>query len=138
MKMSYGGVVINRDGQVLLREPTGHYGGYVWTHAKGQPEPGETPEETALREVKQETGIEARIVKRLAGTFKGTTGLTMFFLMAVAQDTGQFDPEETQTVVWVEPQEAAKLIMLTPDPIGRERDLNALREAYAAFRQGLS
>ena len=62
----------------------------------------------------------------------------MFFLMAVAQDTGQFDPEETQTVVWVEPQEAAKLIMLTPDPIGRERDLNALREAYAAFRQGLS
>jgi hypothetical protein len=31
MKKAYGGVVINPSGHVLLREPTGHYKGDVWT-----------------------------------------------------------------------------------------------------------
>jgi hypothetical protein len=37
-------------GRILLREPSGHFDGYVWRFRKGRPEGGETPEETALRE----------------------------------------------------------------------------------------
>ncbi len=35
---------------------------YVWTFAKGRPDPGETPEEAAIRETEEETGL---LVKNL-------------------------------------------------------------------------
>jgi 8-oxo-dGTP pyrophosphatase MutT (NUDIX family) len=37
----------------------------TWTLPKGTPDPGESVEETALREVAEETGLEVRIVERL-------------------------------------------------------------------------
>lgn len=37
----------------------------AWTLPKGTPEQGETPEETALREVVEETGIEVEIIEPL-------------------------------------------------------------------------
>lgn len=43
-----GGVLINDQGEVLLRQPAGCYDGYGWTFPKGQPAPGESLEETAL------------------------------------------------------------------------------------------
>jgi 8-oxo-dGTP pyrophosphatase MutT (NUDIX family) len=39
-----------------------HAGGGHWDHPKGHAEPGETPEQTALREIREETGVEARLV----------------------------------------------------------------------------
>ena len=58
MKQAYGGVVIDLAGQVLLREPAKRSRRPAgWTFAKGKPAPGETPEETALREVLEETGL---------------------------------------------------------------------------------
>src|SRR5262245_38750774 len=72
MKKAYGGVVINAAGEVLLREPADHYKGQIWTFAKGKPEPGETPEQTALREVLEETGIRAHIIERIPGEFIGS------------------------------------------------------------------
>jgi len=65
MKKAFGGVVINSSGQVLLREPAGHYKGDVWTFAKGRPDPGESPEQTALREVLEETGYRAEIAAKI-------------------------------------------------------------------------
>jgi 8-oxo-dGTP pyrophosphatase MutT (NUDIX family) len=37
----------------------------TWTLPKGTPDPGETVEETALREVREETGLEVRILEPL-------------------------------------------------------------------------
>lgn len=37
----------------------------LWTLPKGTPEPGETREQTALREVREETGLETRVVGEL-------------------------------------------------------------------------
>lgn len=39
--------------------------GYSWSLAKGTPDPGETLEETALREVREETGLEVEIAAPL-------------------------------------------------------------------------
>ena len=55
---AYGGVVIDPQGRLLLREVAGHFGGYVWSVAKGRPDGDESPRETALREVREETGID--------------------------------------------------------------------------------
>ena len=68
---AFGGVLIRTDGTILLREPAGHYGGYVWTFPKGRRDPGESAEEAALREVREETGYRARITGKLPGVFGG-------------------------------------------------------------------
>jgi len=60
-EFSAGGVVIKDRKEVLLiKNPSN-----VWTFPKGHIEPGETKEEAALREVKEETNIDAEIVTYL-------------------------------------------------------------------------
>ena len=53
---AFGGILVREDGKILLREPKGHYGGYVWTFAKGGANAGGSAEDAALREVHEETG----------------------------------------------------------------------------------
>jgi len=58
---SAGGVVIKDKKEVLLiKNPSN-----VWTFPKGHIEKGETKEEAAVREVKEETNIDAEIVTYL-------------------------------------------------------------------------
>ena len=45
-----------------LRRRQGDRRGGTWTLPKGTPDAGETIEETAIREVREETGLEARII----------------------------------------------------------------------------
>jgi len=65
--LSCGGVVIHK-GKVLLlyKNQNGRYIG--WVMPKGTTEEGESFKQTALREVKEETGVIARIVKYLGKT----------------------------------------------------------------------
>lgn len=126
---AYGGVLIDEQGRVLLREPTNHFGGYVWTFAKGSPDPGETPEEAALREVLEETGYAANIIAALPKAFGGTIGKsTAFFLMRPVGAQGQPSWETAQTR-WVSFEEAPALIAQTTAAEGRSRDLAVLQEA---------
>jgi len=72
--VSCGGVVIYR-GKILLlyKNQNGKYMG--WVLPKGTVEPGESNVETALREVREETGADAEVVKYIGKTqyvFKGS------------------------------------------------------------------
>ncbi|MEQ1779818.1 MAG: NUDIX hydrolase [Hyphomonadaceae bacterium] len=130
---AYGGVLINDRGQVQLREPANHFGGYVWTFAKGRPDHGETPEQTALREVLEETGQAARIIALIPGVFAGTTTSTVFFLMEPVGEAGPFSGE-TAAVRWVDDDAARQLMAMTTTQTGRKRDLQVLEAALAAWR----
>lgn len=129
--LSAGGVLINDAGHVLLREPTNHFGGYVWTFAKGRIDPGETPEQTALREVREETGYRANIVEAIPGQFEGTTGSTVMFIMRPVGTPDKPQSSETNATKWVTFEEAKQLISLTTSDKGRERDLSILQAALA-------
>ena len=60
-EFSAGGVVIKDKKEVLLiKNPSN-----IWTFPKGHIEKGETKEEAAIREVKEETNIDAEIVTYL-------------------------------------------------------------------------
>lgn len=130
---AYGGVLISDRGEVQLREPADHFGGYVWTFAKGRPDPGETPEQTALREVLEETGQAARITALIPRVFSGTTTSTVFFLMEPIGQPGPFS-EETAAVRWADAEAARRLVAMTTTPTGRERDLEVLDAAFAIWR----
>jgi 8-oxo-dGTP pyrophosphatase MutT (NUDIX family) len=61
-EVSYGGVVVRGD-DVMVIVPRGRR--RVLGLPKGGPNPGETPEETAAREVREETGVTATVRERL-------------------------------------------------------------------------
>lgn len=130
---AYGGVLINGTGQVLLREPANHYDGYVWTFAKGRPDPGETPEQTALREVFEETGLRANIITVIPGVFAGSTTSTVFFLMEPVGAPQPFS-RETASIRWAKEAEAKDLIRKTTNTVGARRDLAVLEAGIRAWR----
>lgn len=90
-----------------------------WTLAKGTPDPGETLEETALREVREETGLEVELEAPL-GTieywFAARDNLVRyhktvhFYLMApIGGDTELHDPE-FDVVRWFPSDTALKVM----------------------------
>jgi 8-oxo-dGTP pyrophosphatase MutT (NUDIX family) len=131
---SYGGVLFDGEGRVLLRKPADEYDGYVWTFAKGRPDAGMSPEQTAIREVREETGYSARILGRVPGVFQGGTGFNQYFVMQPMGIRQPFSPAETDEVCWVKIEEVAVYIGQTRNSIGRKRDLEVLKQATAVFR----
>ena len=91
--VSCGGVVIH-DGKVLLlyKNQKGRYMG--WVLPKGTVEPGETYQQTALREVKEETNSDAEIVKYIGKTqytFRGNEDIVSKTVLWYLMVTDSFD-----------------------------------------------
>ena len=61
-EFSAGGIVFNDKDQLLL---TQHSQNKSWGFPKGLIDPGQTSKEAALREVKEEGGVEAEIIERV-------------------------------------------------------------------------
>jgi len=102
---SAGGVVV-RDGEVLLIA-TG--GGRRWQLPKGRLEAGETAEQAAVREVREETGVSGHIVAPLPGIdywfAEGARKrirkhVDYFLLDYETGDTSGFDPREVDEARW--------------------------------------
>ena len=123
---AYGGVLVDTKGRVLLREPKDHYGGYVWTFPKGRSDRGETPEQTALREVLEETGYRARIVAAIPKAFGGETTTTAFYLMEPIGEQGPYE-DETSKTRWVTFSEARAMVAESKTAKGRQRDYDVLQ-----------
>lgn len=81
-----------------------------WTFIAGEIEPGESPADAAVREVKEETGLRVVAAEREIGRrVHPKTGRTMIYL--ACSPTGKTDvvvgdPEELSTVEWITLQEA--------------------------------
>jgi len=62
---SAGGIVFKKEGKDIVILVTQHSAHHGWVFPKGLIDKGEDKEKAALREVKEEGGIEAKIVKEL-------------------------------------------------------------------------
>lgn len=62
---SAGGVVVREQGSELEVAVIRPHGRSLWALPKGHVDPGETPEQTAVREVWEETGLRATLVAPL-------------------------------------------------------------------------
>jgi 8-oxo-dGTP pyrophosphatase MutT (NUDIX family) len=91
--------------------------GDAWTLPKGTPNRGETTEETALREVREETGLKVRILRPLGSieyTFvqRGTRihKTVHYFLMEPTGGSFEDHDHEFEDVRWVSFDDAAALL----------------------------
>lgn len=95
---SAGALVVEADASIWLFEPKNHYGGYNWTFPKGRIEPGMTPQQTAHKEVAEETGLTIEIA--CLGIDQERTASTTRYYLAKHRGgaSDQFRPDETQSV----------------------------------------
>lgn len=113
--MSAGGVVYRRNGArvevVLVARPKQQ----LWALPKGTPEPNESVEETAIREVSEETGLEVRVEGEIGSIeywyaiaeehVRVRKVVHHYLMTAVGGDVARHD-HEYDVVEWVEIQEA--------------------------------
>ncbi len=108
---AYGGVVARTvDG--TTRVAVVHRPRYDdWSLPKGKAEPGESPEDTARREVEEETGCRCRLGRYLGQVSYalpgGATKLVGFWAMTVEQRHDRRADAEVDEVAWWTPANAA-------------------------------
>jgi 8-oxo-dGTP pyrophosphatase MutT (NUDIX family) len=92
---SYGVVVKDDQGNIVLREVANFFDGYHWSIAKGRLDPGESPLETAVRELREETGISEDTVPnfRIVGALPGpySSGYSDTYLYVAEFDSQPVD-----------------------------------------------
>lgn len=97
--------MVDRDRILLISTQAGRR----WQLPKGHIEPGETAEQAALREVREETGVTGRVIASLSGIdywFVEKGGrrvykqVEYFLLDYVGGDAGDFDRREVSGAGW--------------------------------------
>jgi 8-oxo-dGTP pyrophosphatase MutT (NUDIX family) len=136
-QVSAGGVLV-RDGphgpEVLLASRRTRRGDLVWGLPKGLVEPGESPEETAAREVREETGYSGTIRSAVGDVsywfvWEGTRirKTVHFFLMEADDELPGARDQEMEEVRWFPLEEAA-------DAAGFDSEKDIIRKAAEAVR----
>jgi 8-oxo-dGTP pyrophosphatase MutT (NUDIX family) len=107
---SAGGIVLRRGGnnqiEVLLIQHSMHKG---WSFPKGWVEPGETPQQAAIREVEEESGVRAEIIADLPPTRyfyvnrqkERVTKTVTWYLMRYIGEGNQTHAYEVSAVEWL-------------------------------------
>lgn len=108
-----------------------------WSLAKGTPDPGETLEQTALREVREETGLEVEIEGSIGsidywfadrdGDVRYHKTVHFYLMIPIGGDTDQHDPE-FDVVQWFASDEALKTLAYA-------NEADVLREALELISQ---
>ena len=116
--VSAGGIVFRRAAEGIEIVLVGRTAERLWALPKGTPDAGETLEETALREVREETGLEVRILDTIGQVeywYTAPDGVRVqktvhYYLMEpIGGDTANHD-DEFDSVEWRHLSEAERLL----------------------------
>ena len=111
---SCGGIIFYKTRQntkiLLVKNNNGRY----WSFPKGHIEEGETEQETAIREIKEETGLDVTLVQGFReiseySPFGKIRKRVVFFLARAFTDNVKIQEEEIDSYIWVDLQQARKL-----------------------------
>ena len=114
-EFSAGGVVVrDRDCVVIVPTRRAADGKHVLALPKGHPDGDETPQNAALREVREEAGVEARAVEKLGDVryFYQRDGqriakIVSFFLLEYVAGEPEEHDHEVEEARWMPLEEAA-------------------------------
>lgn len=103
--------LIDADGRVLIAQrPAGKPMAGLWEFPGGKVEPGERPEDTVIREMREELGITIRdaCLAPFAFASHGYPDFHLLMPLFVCRRwEGIVHPHEGQTVAWVRPRDLA-------------------------------
>ncbi len=111
---SCGGIIFYKTRQntkiLLVKNNNGRY----WSFPKGHIEEGETEQQTAIREIKEETGLDVTLVPGFReiseySPFGKIRKRVVFFLARAFTDNVRIQEEEIDSYIWVDLQQARKL-----------------------------
>jgi 8-oxo-dGTP diphosphatase len=104
--------IIVDEGQLLLVERRVKEGSLSWQFPAGAVEAGESFEQAAVRETKEETGLEVSASKFLGERIHPTTGRRMGYVACgVISGTAHVaDPDEIADCAWVKPSDFASYV----------------------------
>ncbi len=131
-EFSAGGIVFNNKGQVLV---TKHSVNKHWGFPKGLIDPGETTEQAAIREVKEEGGVVAEILDKVGYSkyvyifngekiFKAVT----YFLMKYVSGNLEDHDDEVGELDWYAPEEAIKQLSYSQDKVLLQKTLDKIED----------
>ena len=133
--VSSGGVITQVDGNGLQVVLVGRARPERWSIPKGTPIPGETLEETAMREVREETGLSVKILERLGDitywfSTRGTRHhKTVHFYLLEALGGNMDDHDwENDFVAWVPEAETRQRMSFASEITIVERAIERTRE----------
>lgn len=111
--------LVDADGRVLITErPPGKALAGLWEFPGGKVETGETPEQTVVRELEEELGIETKIACLAPLTFASHTYESFHLLMPLfvcRRFWGTPTGREGQRLKWVRPRDMRKYKMPPAD-----------------------
>lgn len=99
--------LVDADGRVLIAQrPEGKAMSGLWEFPGGKVEPGEAPEQTVVRELREEVGVETKTACLAPLTFASHTYDDFHLLMPLyvcRRFWGTPQPREMQALKWVRP-----------------------------------
>lgn len=134
-----GGVVLKNSAKGNLRVLVAHRPNYDdWSLPKGKADKGETPEQTAIREVLEETGYECRIVAPLGTTRyrvgRGIKEVKWFAMRPLPSSPGFQKNSEVDRIRWLSRKKAADLVSYNFDrELIMETDLKKTAQTGTIF-----
>ena len=134
--LAAGGVVLRGSGESIEVVIAGRESDRTWVFPKGTPDHGETIEQTALREVREESGLDVDIVRPI-GTIdywfampgERVHKIVHFFLMTPRGGDVSRHDHEYDVVRWVPVAEARRLLTYDTYRDMLDRAIDAAREA---------
>lgn len=139
--VSAGGVVYQMKGGRLETVLCGRSQPVRWSLAKGTPDAGETLEQTALREVREETGLEVEIDGPLGSIeywfadrgkdVRYHKTVHYYLMVPVGGATDQHDPE-FDVVQWFDAEDALKNLAYANEVNVLQRALDLIAERNGA------
>ncbi len=123
----------------LLIQPQGSK---RWQLPKGQIEKGEKSRETALREIKEETGVVGRIVgkiKKISWWFvqdgEKIYKTATFYLVAAQEESHHFDKKEVARTIWLSYDQAYQRLTFRSEKevLKQGREILEMREKKIGF-----
>jgi 8-oxo-dGTP diphosphatase len=111
--------LVDADGRVLITQrPEGKPLAGLWEFPGGKVEPGETPEETVIRELQEEIGVETQVACLAPLTFASHGYETFHLLMPLfvcRRFAGMPQAKEVQALKWVRPKQLRDYAMPPAD-----------------------
>ena len=134
--LAAGGVVLRGEGDDIEVVIAGRDSDRTWVFPKGTPDRGETIEETAIREVREESGLDVEIVRPIgaidywfAVPGERVHKIVHFFLMRPQGGDVSRHDHEYDDVRWVPVADARRMLTYDTYRDMLERAIAASREA---------